>query len=272
MFGAPIDTTQATQPFFMGGATQGQATQGDAKKPRQEEKSTVLPTTIRAIEKAIEKKTDVDVTFYGTEPGMLLLVAVVESVEQDGLHLEMMLNDSTGRIKAKHFATDNDNMLQGIEVGKYLQVSGQLRTSPAAHISVTNARAVRSADDISFHMIESAHAALRLQTPARAAKAQLMEVTLPTNPTAPTPAPVSFSTPAPAAAAPASAGASTGDAKASVKALLEKNAAVESGLSVKDICAQLGSSEAAVKSALDQLMEDGDVFNTIDDDHFGVLS
>jgi len=233
MFGAPIDTTQATQPFFMGGATQGQATQGDAKKPRQEEKSTVLPTTIRAIEKAIEKKTDVDVSFYGTEPGMLLLVAVVESVAQDGLHLEFMLNDSTGRIIAKHFATDNDNMLQGVEVGKYLQVSGQLRTSPAAHISVTNARAVRSADEISFHMIESAHAALRLQTPARAPKAEptkpqpvAMEVTLPINPTAPTPVPVSFSTPAP----------------------------------------------TAVKSALEQLMEDGDVFNTIDDDHFGVLS
>jgi len=283
--------TQASQPFVMGSSGRQMT---DAKQPRQEEKSSVLPVTIRSIEKALAKTTDSEVSFFGTEPATLLLVAVVESVSQEGLHVEFMLNDSTGRIKVRHYAVDAESMLKCVEVGRYLQVAGQLRTSPEAHISVQNARVARSADDISYHMIESAHAALRLtkgkvepSTPMPKSKTapQAVEVTPPKEVTPA--AAVNFSSPVSGYSAPSAAvvyaappmpekkaaeGPLEGDAlKAAAKVALKPYADTEEGVSVKVLSAQLKCPEASLRTALVQLMDEGDVFNTLDDEHFNIL-
>jgi len=56
-----------------------------------------------------------------------------------------------------------DSVLSSVEPGKYIIVAGQVRTSPELHMTAVNARLVRSADEVSYHMIEAAHAALKLQ-------------------------------------------------------------------------------------------------------------
>merc|ERR1712217_216801 len=53
--------------------------------------------------------------------------------------------------------------LEEITIGRYISAFGNMRTAPAPHFVVTGMRVIGSADEISYHMIESAHAALKLQ-------------------------------------------------------------------------------------------------------------
>merc|ERR1711972_351711 len=94
----------------------------------------------------------------------LILVAAVETVARQGSSLEVTLNDATGRIKARHFVTEPEPKdLHEVIPGRYFSFYGSVRTAPAVHFAVTGLRRVQSANEVSYHMIESAHAALRLR-------------------------------------------------------------------------------------------------------------
>merc|ERR1719382_1368332 len=98
------------------------------------------------------------------EHGMLVLVGAVEAVVKQSASFEFSLNDATGRIKARHFLTDLPTKEIGkIEPGQYISIYGNVRTAPVVHFAAMGVRLVRSADEVSYHMIESAHAALKLQ-------------------------------------------------------------------------------------------------------------
>jgi len=135
---------------------------GSAKKS--EEKHTILPVTIRSIEVAVSRRSgDDEVVFYGSEPSMIVLTGVVESVSQQAASLEIAINDSTGRIRIRQYSPEPGSVLATVAPGQYIQVAGNLRTSPEVHVTVASARVVQSPDEISYHMIEAVHAALRLQ-------------------------------------------------------------------------------------------------------------
>merc|ERR1711953_1289401 len=85
------------------------------------------------------------------------------NVSRQSTSLEFSLDDSTGRIQVRYYASENDILLPGIESGRYVCIAGMLRTSPEAHVTVTVARFVQSADEISYHIIEASHAALKLK-------------------------------------------------------------------------------------------------------------
>merc|ERR1719242_1553857 len=114
------------------------------KPPRQEEKQTCLPVTIRSMEVAVATRTAEggdELKFFGSEPSMLILVAAVESVVRQSASLELSLNDSTGRIKARYFVTDaQDGHLDRIQAGRYVSAFGSVRTAPAMHFAISGVR------------------------------------------------------------------------------------------------------------------------------------
>merc|ERR1719356_2124454 len=80
----------------------------------------------------------------------------------------MTLNDSTGRLKARYFVSDPQvGELESITAGAYVSVFGSVRTAPAVHLAINGLRLVHSADEVSYHMIEVAHAMLLLQRPSK---------------------------------------------------------------------------------------------------------
>merc|ERR1719356_2016333 len=214
---------------------------------------------------------------------MLLLVGQVEVISTTSGSLQFTLNDSTGRVQARYYS---DAEMESIEAGKYVAVAGQVRTAPAMHISVTAMRLVQSADEISYHMIEAACAALKLQrgrfepsTPMP--KRQPAELSSQVSPpkdsaygaAAPPPTAAVASTPSmPAATSvkPQLGGAELRSAIASF--VLKRGEGSEEGVSIATICGQfLPASEMSVRTTLEQLITDGELFNTIDDDHFQAL-
>lgn len=267
------------------------------KAAKKEDKVSILPVTVRMLEDSTRNSGLV----HGTEPGMLILVGCVESMTKQASSVEFVLNDATGRMRVRYFGGEGDRQLENVEVGRYVSVAATLRTSPAVHLSAMNLRLVRSADEVSFHMIEVAHAMLKLTRP-RSAIAPVKEATMVTTPspkrvspaadvnmevvtppkesTAPAFAapeheeakPASFAAPSPAAPGNTLVGAPLRDA---IKAILqeEANAGREEGLHKDVISRRLAPTpQAQVLEAINELVDGGDVYSTVDDDHFGSLA
>jgi len=142
-------------------------TQEPSKKQRQEEKHTLLPVSVSILETAIARTSEAEsggILIHGTEPGMLLLVGAVEAWSRQAMSIEFRINDATGRMKARYYVTDKQsNEVEQIAAGQYVSIFGSVRTAPELHFAVAGMRPVRSVDEISYHMIEVAHSSFKLQ-------------------------------------------------------------------------------------------------------------
>uniref|UniRef100_A0A7S4RRX6 Replication protein A C-terminal domain-containing protein n=1 Tax=Alexandrium monilatum TaxID=311494 RepID=A0A7S4RRX6_9DINO len=255
----------------LGGPTQAAAQETAAKKVRQEDKQTCLPVTVRLIERAVEQREDAaseGLRFHGTEHGVLILVGLIETLVRQPASIECTISDGTGRIKARFYSSSEH--LRDLEPGRYVSLFGHVRTAPALHFAVVGMWAVDSADDVSFHMIEVAHAALKLGRGA----ADL------TTPPPKKPVAKTAGLPEPAAAGFEVAALEVSPAKAAplagkplraaiLRFLQAEGEARPEGLDLAAVCAHLGPAPAnEVSKMLESLVNDGDVFTTIDDEHF----
>ena len=131
----------------------------------------ILPVTIRSVENALELRADATSMpsfFNAIEPSSLQVVAIVESVTSMHVSIELLLNDSTGRIQCRYYVTASQSVdLSGVQIGRYIQVVGMVRLTPVIHLSASHIHLVQSADQVSYHRIECAHAALQLLSVGR---------------------------------------------------------------------------------------------------------
>jgi len=270
---------------FSFGQTAPEAPAG-AKRARQEEKQTCVPVTVRILQDAVatSKASDSqEVLVHGSEAGIVHLVGVVEELVQQTAMTEFQLNDASGRIKVRHYASGAalGEGLEGLTAGRYVSVIGNLRTSPATHVSAMSFRAVTSADEVSYHMIEVALATLRLRN-STAGAAQPAGVGVQTTPTKrveadSTISPMKVDAPmqvaAPESMMPARP---TTDLRSSVLKLLreEQDNAGDTGTALANILAKLQhfqTPSGKVQQLLSELVNEGEIYTTIDDEHFSVM-
>lgn len=274
-------------------------TQAAPQKARQEDKQTCLPVTVRILQDAVARHAQSqEVMIHGTEASIVHLVGVVEGLVQQAAMIEFQLNDASGRMKVRYYVqSDSVKGLPELTAGSYVSVVGNLRTSPAAHVSAMSLQPVKSAEEVSYHMIEVAHAALRLQNPTKAAAQRTstamadpitpakqglgLGLSAPSNnlspakEEAPVPAhaPANVEMPQPVQTPPKAAV----DLRTAVIDILKRDqeAGSAEGISLSSLVSGLGPAQQAsaekVKSVLAQLVDEGDVFTTIDDDHFQML-
>jgi len=257
--------------------TQGPSmTQEPSKKLRQEEKHTILPVSIRILETAIANASQSEsgnALIHGTEPGMLLLVGAVEAWSRQAMSIEFRINDATGRMKARYYITDKQsNEVEEIAVGQYVSVFGSVRTAPELHFAVAGMRPVRSADEISYHMIEVAHSSFKLQHGG-------------VEPITPEPKkPVSLLTDG-STVVPQVAQATTEPstpAKVALEGAALRSAVVgflksegdgrPEGVEFGAVCSQFQLVKPGdITKAMEHLVDAGDVFTTIDDEHYSCV-
>merc|ERR1719414_491783 len=213
---------------------------------------------------------------------MLILVGVVESLMRQTTSLEFSLNDATSRIKARFYMSDRQaSALEMLSPGSYVAVFGNVRMAPEKHLAVTGMRLVESADEVSFLIIEAALAAVKLlkaqgvQKPALAAEtltAPSMRSGVELSPPKQAPAHVeSFPQLEPVAPAkPAPARLEGRALRSAVVAFLRSvGESRAEGVALPDVCDHVKPApEGDVRKTLEQLIGDGDVYTTIDDDHF----
>jgi len=267
MFSSPLGFG-ATQDF----ASQSQA-QSLEKRARQEDKQTCVPATCRLLLDSVKEGGDKnEVLLHGQEVANVVLVGTVEELSQ-GAVVEFTLNDGSGRIKVRHYQNnDNGKGIDGIIAGRYVSVVGMLRPSPSLHISAMSLRLVTSADEVSYHMIEVAHVALMMKrggsrAPVLTSQAAASQPAV----TAVKQSQVSVLTSAPTSQVSPTGGAKS--LKVSVLEVLQRESEARAeGVPLRLVCEQIGGSPASeVKTVLEELVAEGEAFNTIDDEHFQSL-
>jgi hypothetical protein len=260
MFASPLGFG-ASQDF----ASQ-QPTQSPQKQQRQEDKQTCIPATCRLLLDAVGQQADEkDLRLHGQEIANVVLVGVVEELSL-GAMLEFTLNDGTGRLKVRHYQSNETE--HGIVAGRYVSVVGTPRPSPKLHISAMNLRPVTSADEVSYHTIEVAHVALLMKKGGSRAPAMTPAPGLATQPAASQPdTQMKDVKPDPA---PTTTAAPTKNLREAVLEVLQKEGESRAeGVPLAVVSEQVkGSTASEVKAMLQELVADGDAFNTIDDEHF----
>lgn len=283
MFGTPVFSMGATQ----GGYDAGTQNASPQKAKRQEDKQTCVPITARIIESAIKTMESGELRIHGEEPSMVLLVGQVESLVKQAASLEFILNDSTGRVKARHFFPNQEARpeFDKLESGSYVSVVANVRTAPTVHLGVQFMTIVQSADEISYHMIEAAHAAVKLQQTSKDPATPARPVASPM--TAGSQGP-SFSpdvamspakevketvnvAPVPMSFASAKVKLAGDELKNAIIEILRKEgpASGDAGVGMAQVGAGLSATPSAdIKACLTGLLDEGEVYTTIDDDHF----
>jgi len=261
------------------------------KRTRQEDKQTCMPLTVRLLSDAVANRVDdgTELRIHGEELANCVLVGAVEGLVQQATGLEFVLNDSSGRIKVRHYRNgEADADMKGIEAGRYVSIVGSLRTTPMLHVSAMSLRPVTGADEVSYHTIEVAHAALKLKnggsrapdaitTPAKisATPAAPMDTLSPPKDAVPPSAPVqATSAPRPPATPMTTLEPLKGDAlKDAVLQLFKtEGEGKEAGLSVSSVIGHFkASSPESIRGIVEQLVTDGEVYSTIDDEHFSCV-
>merc|ERR1711865_508983 len=261
-------------------------TQQAPKAAKQEDKQTCISVTVRILQDAVARHADSqEVLIHGVEASIVHIVGVVENLIEQTTMTEFQINDASGRMKVRYYTPSGGSSqgVTGLANGRYISVVGNLRTSPAAHVSAMNMQAVTSADEVSYHMIEVAHAALKLRNPtAAAALRPSMAVSDTTTPVKQglgfggagnVVSPMKSDAPSPLAPAMAMSTPPKADVRSAVLDLLRQmqESAGDEGLGVSTIVSRTQASVEKVKGVLSQLVDDGEVFTTIDDDHFAML-
>jgi len=292
-FGAEAQSTAAPK-YEVFNASQSGTISGTQGGPggRTEERTVCLPLTVRIVEDALERQrmlgTD-ELRVHGVDVGqssMMLFVGAVEQLVKQASSVQFVLNDSTGRIKVRHFTSTDAGTsdLDQVVDGGYLTIVGSVRSSPALHVSAAFLHPVSSANEISYHLIEAAHAGLRLQKAVA-----LVPLTTPTKPneilsnpgiaenTPPKEAASELSaqqTPeaAPVLTVPVSKAPDSSTLKRAVHEFLRREAeGTAAGLHIDAVCVGVKADATAVREALQALVEDGDVYTTINEDNFAPL-
>jgi len=251
----------ASQPF-----------EAPAKRARQEEKSTCLPVTARWIEHALEqqrKEGSEELCFHGMVPGMLTMVGVVEELNAQPMSLDFTLNDGTGRLRARYFVSDpRPEGFSQIVAGRYVCLVGEMRTAPAVHFGCNTVKVVASADEVSYHLIEVAHTQLRLQKGALYAPKQA-ESAVQAAPVKATVTPVRASN---TELKGALGGVELRTAILDFMRNQQENGVGPEGVALSALTAHLTSAPAAeIRQCIDTLETDGEIFRTMDDEHFSVV-
>lgn len=287
MFGGMSTLFGGSTPAFGGSQTQGQA-ETPEKRERQEDKGNCLPVTVQVLNEVIENRTvDGDIRFHGQEVGQVVLVAAVENLIKQPTSLEFVANDGTGRMKVRHYVT-GEAKFDSIEEGRYVSMIGLPRTSPVHHLSVLVLRPVQHADEISYHTIEVAHAFLKLrQVGFQRPKASVPQLETPQPKTNTTGAdtqmtpvkvePAQMDMIAAVKAEPAQTVAPpTALSGAATLAFMRKECESrgDDGMEIAEICMNFqagGASSDQVRAVVNSLIEQGEIFETIDEEHVACL-
>lgn len=250
------------------------------KGGRQEEKMSCLPVTVRTLDEAVAASGGSgEIRFFGEEQGMLVLVGVAESVVMQAASMELSINDATGRVKARHYMAEKTAELESIRPGSYVTLIGNIRTAPEPHFAANNVQMVKSADQVSYHMIEAAHAALKLQ------RGSGQDINTPVKQirfAAPAADGMAVDTPpkslpgqeAAAALAPMATKAMEGDAlkQAIMAHVRQAGDGKAEGVPFTSFCDRMAPTSAqAVRAALVELVDEGEMYNTVDENSFQAL-
>ena len=120
---------------------------------RARQQDLAIPTTCAAVSKRLLPATVASV----------VLVGAVSQLRVGHCYSDFVLDDSTGRIAVRlfHGRAVTPGTASGLPSG-YVQVVGELSTATPQYVTTSRVRGIASADEISYHFIETAFTSLHI--------------------------------------------------------------------------------------------------------------
>ncbi|KAJ4800448.1 Replication protein A 32 kDa subunit A [Rhynchospora pubera] len=247
--------------FHGGGFMPSQATQtpdqAGSSKTRSSTTSTTVPLTIKQITEAFHLNDErADFLIDGMEPSLVKLLGRVLNKAERVTDVSFLLDDGTGSIEVTRWVSDSfdtDEMTK-IENGMYVVLIGKLKAFQGKrHIGAHAVRPVQDLNQITLHFMECIHAHLdnsrkATAVPATTSAMNDMRAYQTLN---------------------VGTGAS-GDIREVVLSVFQEPASLarENGLHVNEIIRRLGLQEQKIREAIEYHVEVGNIYSTIDDDHY----
>jgi len=252
--------------FLSGGSPQGSVGGSPGGMGRREDAAQALrPVTIKQLAGATQAHADADWTIDNCAIGQITLVGQVMSSTQQATNTLYWIDDSTGRIEARKWVDsstqDGDDKIV-IENDTFVRVTGSLKMfGPKRYINATHIRPVQDYHETHFHLLEA------------------MAVVVFHEKGMPTEAEQNHGLNSSQAGAYTSqTNASSRDQYASLPPIqreivrfMQSQPHNPDGIHVGAIARAIVNSDAnEINNAIDQLMDDGLVFSTMDDSHFNL--
>ncbi|TFK42517.1 hypothetical protein BDQ12DRAFT_278987 [Crucibulum laeve] len=275
----------ASNPYYSNGASGGgymptgspfSASGSPGGLKRSEASHSLRPLTAAQIIKATQAHTDADWMIDDMEVGQVTIVGQVCSVQAQATNCVYWIDDGTGRVEARHWVDSSNEedaeKWSGIEDGVYIRVTGGLKTfGNKRYINATHMRPVKDAHEIYFHTLEAIHVTLILERGPPLGIGQAAQPRAPANATAITGGTNAYANQSSSVANFDEYSHLPALQRSIIRFILEQPHNDE-GIHVAAIARAIGTDGDALKisQALDQLMDEGHVFSTIDDSHFNV--
>jgi len=217
---------------------------------------TLTPVTIRQLYNAVQQQPEDIFKVDGKELNQITIVGQIVSSQIQSTNLELLIDDSTGKIDVRQWLEPDEGANQYLEdqramykEGVYVRVVGHLRAFQAKRsVMAFRIQAIDDWNEITFHLLEAIHVHLyNTRGPLEGEAA------------APVPA---LATPQ---RQPAGAGFGT-VLRNNVMELLRSAPDTDQGCAIKDIVVQLADyPEEEVRHAIEFLATEGHIYTTIED-------
>ncbi|GAA5965293.1 hypothetical protein JCM8115_002243 [Rhodotorula mucilaginosa] len=257
---------------FMAGGSQGGASQSS---PGGGEKRTgtnaLRPVTIAQVINATQSFAESEFYIDGAEVKDVTVVACIRNIASTSTQITLLIEDGTGQIDARLWKNPNEeeNQEEDFPINSYVRIIGQLKTfSNKRHLSSNRFRKITDHNEVLFHAVECIYVH-KYYTQGPPGGAKMQDITHTTydggaNPYA-------------AGGAAAAAGATSDvynelpPAQRSIMTFIASRAKDpeqgEEGIHVEAVVRSMGGSEAKVRAEIATLIEDGHLYETIDDQH-----
>lgn len=261
--------------FMPSGANDGTKSMQNSSPARRSDRQSMLPVTCRMLATA-QLQPDDHYAYDGLVLSQVSFVGLVESVQETETNSVYRINDGTASVEARIWITQDDSgYIHGKRhewrEGAYVRVYGIVR-SWQKQLSVVAYRImlITDANEITFHFLETMHVFASMKGELSSGGVRMLGN-----------APSGFGGAGVAASSHSLYGAGAGGFSSSgnplaslvfdtVKRFASMPAYEEHGPSRSDIAESLRAQLTAqqVDSALEFLLEDGQLFTTIDENHF----
>ncbi|KQK00456.1 replication protein A 32 kDa subunit B [Brachypodium distachyon] len=251
--------------FSGGGFMPSQATntpEGSSSFPRTRNAQTLLPVTVKQLMDACQINDDrSSFAVNGTELSTVRLVGRMLNKTERVTDVSFILDDCTGRIDVNRWEneTSDTNEMNEVKNGDYVIVNGCLKGFQGKrHVNAYSVRLVTNYNDITHHFLYCIYVHLDLSKSKRQLNAKtgtLNQAPVPNNQ-----APTS-----------SASGNSTGTELSKLVMSVFHDPVlinVEHGVSVQQVADRLKLSEELARSTVQELVDLGNLYSTIDDNHY----
>jgi hypothetical protein len=212
----------------------------------------------------------------GKHVNTVLMVGCVADLNKQQTAVEFSVSDSTGKMRARYYFTpEMKEIVEKVENGVYVTIVGIVKMKPTPHVSVLTMRPVESPDEISYHEIQVAYTSLKSkQKPSMAGQSAMSKVV--SSPPRTETTGERTGTPVSTVVTPqrrnepmiATPPKMEGPLKERICKFLA-DSQLDEGISFVKVCESFSDAKTEdVKASLNELLDDGAAYTTIDDDHF----